>query len=269
MGAADEVDPNSSLWAWLTYDLRFYRNKHDQTLAAVAGEINRSMQWLSNVENGRRRLKEEEAEILDRIWNTGGHFVRLMMFAKKGHDPNWGQQHLEHEAAARVLKIYELAIVPGLLQTEEYARASFMAARSRDMEAQLEARMSRQEALTRQDPPTVWVLLDEGVLDHQVGSPKIMAEQLSKLLDVSHLPHVSLRIVPRTVGWHFGLEGSFKVMSVTTGDVVYTEACGGGRLISDPEEVRALILRHDRIGEWALPVDSSRKLISSKMEAMR
>jgi hypothetical protein len=267
MSAAESLDPTASLWNWLAHDLRFYRTKHKMTLEEVGRKLNRSLGWVSNVENGRRRLGFPEAEKLDKMWATGGHFVRLMLFAQKGHDPDWGRQHLEHEAAAGVLKIYELAVIPGLLQTEEYARASFTAAGSLDVEKQLATRMARQERLSKPSPPMVWALLDEGVLDHEVGGSEVMKGQLAKLLEVSQLRHISVRIVPRTVGWHHGLEGSFKIMSGNTGNVVYSEACGGGRLVSDPQEVQGYILRHDRIGEWALPVDSSRTLIGSKLEA--
>jgi hypothetical protein len=268
MSAADHIDPNASLWDWLAHDLRRYRLKHNQTLEQIGRVINGTKGWVSNIENGRRRLGDAEAEKLDELWDTGGHFARLMMFAGKGHDPDWGRQHLAHESAASILKIYELAVVPGLLQTEEYARVSFTAAGSRDVEGQVAARMGRQEALSRPDPPMVWVLMDEGVLDHEVGDRQVMRGQLEKLLEVSQLRHISIRVVPWRVGWHFGLEGSFKIMSVGTGNVAYTEACGGGRLVWDSQEVRGYVLRHDRIGEWALPVDSSRQLIVSKLEAL-
>jgi hypothetical protein len=268
MSAADLIDPNASIWDWLAYDLRVHRLRHKQTLSYVGDVLNRTKGWVSNVENGRRRLTEVEAKKLDMLWSTSGHFFRLISYAKRGHDPDWGRQHLEYESRASVLAIFELAVVPGLLQTEEYARVSFTAAGVPNVEDQVAKRMARQEALSRPDPPMLWVLLDEGVLDREVGGPQVMKAQLAKLLEMSELPHVSIRIVPRSAGWHFGLEGSFKIMTVDTGDVVYTEACGGGRLVSDPEEVRDFRLRHARIGQWALPIDSSRRLIERKLEAM-
>jgi transcriptional regulator with XRE-family HTH domain len=268
MSAADLIDPNASMWDWLAYDLRLYRQRHKQTLSHVADVLNRTKGWVSNVENGRRRLTEVEAKRVDMLWTTGGHFLRLITYAKRGHDLDWGKQHLEYESRSSVLHIFELAVVPGLLQTEDYARASFTTAGSRDVEGQVAKRMARQEVLSSPNPPLLWVLLDEGVLDREVGGPQVMKAQLAKLLEMSELQHVSIRVVPRSVGWHFGLEGSFEIMTVRTSDVVYTEACGGGRLVSDPEEVRDYRLRHARIGEWALPVDSSRRLIQSKMEGM-
>jgi transcriptional regulator with XRE-family HTH domain len=269
MSAADSIDPNSSLWAWLAHDLRFYREKHGLSLAQLGRIMGRTRGSVSNCEAGRRRITEQEARILDRHWDTGGHFLRLLTFAKAGHDPDWFKQHLEYESKATVLKIYELAVVPGLLQTPDYAHASFTAAglKNEDLDRELTSRMSRQEALEKPNPPTVWVLLDEGVLDHEVGSADVMKGQLFRLLEVSERHHVTLRVVPRTVGWHFGFEGAFKILTVDTGDVAYTEACGGGRLVTDPVEVRAFTLRHDRIGAWALPVDSSQALIVKKMEA--
>ena len=270
MSAAELIDPDSSLWAWLAHDLRFYREKHGLSLAQLGNIMGRTRGSVSNCEAGRRRISEQEARILDRHWDTGGHFLRLLTFARSGHDPDWFKQHLEYESKATVLKIYELAVVPGLLQTSDYARASFTAAglETAELEEQLASRMGRQEALHKREPPTIWVLLDEGVLDHQVGSTNVIREQLAHLLNVARSHHVTLRIVPRTVGWHFGFEGAFKIMTVSTGDVAYVEACGGGRLVTDPVEARAFTLRYDRIGAWALPVDSSEALIVEKMEAM-
>ncbi|MGH3389895.1 MAG: helix-turn-helix domain-containing protein [Actinomadura sp.] len=268
MSAADLIDPTESIWDWLAYDLRVYRLKHNQTLSYVGDVLNRTKGWVSNVENGRRRLSEVEARKLDRLWNTSGHFLRLITYAKRGHDPDWGRQHLEHESKASVHMIFELALIPGLLQTDDYARVSFTAAGVKDVEGEVAKRMARQQELYRPDPPMLWVLLDEGVLDRVIGGPHVMKAQLAKLLEMSELPHVSIRVVPRSAGWHFGLEGAFEIMTGPAGDVAYTEACGGGRLVTDPDEVRDYRLRHARIGEWALPVDSSRRLIERKLEAM-
>jgi hypothetical protein len=129
--------------------------------------------------------------------------------------------------------------------------------------------MKRQEALSSTPPPQVWIMLDQGVIDQPVGSPKIMYEQLARLLELARLPNISVRVVPRNIGGHPGRDGSFKIMTVDGADVAYTEACGGGRLVVDGTEVRSFRVRFDRIGDRALSVDASIGLIQQVMEELR
>lgn len=269
MGAAEYVDPNASLWDWLTYDLRFYRTQRDQTLDQVAARINRSKGWVSNVEAGRRRITDVEAKTLDDLWGTGGHFVRLLRYARAGHDPDWFKQHVEYEARASILKVYELSVVPGLLQTEAYARALFTAARSKDVDAQVAARVARRETLYRGDAPQAWILLDETVIVRPVGGVEVMREQLSALLEAAELTHVTLRVVPFDAGAHVGLDGGFKVIRADGVDMAYSEATGGGRLVVGAEEIRSYTTRFDQIGAEALSRSATKSRLRQAMEAMK
>jgi hypothetical protein len=228
-----------------------------------------SRHTVSNLEAGRFKLTDAQARAVDEKLDLNGHFQRLLKYAREGHDPDWFREHLEYEAKAKQLRIFELSMIPGLLQTEAYARAQFTEAGVRDIEGQLAARMARQEILNRESPPLVWVLLDQGVLDRPQGGPKVMQEQLAKLLELSALHYVSIRVVPRSVGWHHGLGGAFKVMTVDTTDVVYTEASGGGRVALSTSEVEAFAVRYDKIGVKALPEGSSQSLMQEALEAMR
>jgi hypothetical protein len=92
-----------------------------------------------------------------------------------------------------------------------------------------------------------------------------MRAQFERLLDLAQLPHITIRIVPRSAGPHPGREGSFKIMTVDREERVYVEACEGGRLVQDNSEVRSFQVRFDRIGDWALPVDASIALIREVM----
>jgi transcriptional regulator with XRE-family HTH domain len=271
MPAREFLDPDSSMWDWIAVDLRFWRLKHGLSGSQLGRIISCSRHTVSNLEAGRFKLTDAQAATLDRHFDLNGHFQRMLKYAREGHSPDWFREHLEYEARARQLKIYELAMVPGLLQTEAYARYQFTEAGvpEKEIEAQVSARMARQEILGRPSPPFVWVLLDEGVVDRPLGGPEVMREQLAKLLELSMLSHVSIRVVPKSAGWHFGLEGAFKVMTVDTSDVVYTEANAGGRLALSTVEVEAFAVRYDKIGVKALPEGSTRALVDELMEAMR
>ncbi|WP_344947759.1 DUF5753 domain-containing protein [Actinomadura miaoliensis] len=195
--------------------------------------------------------------------------------AESKHDPDWYKQSLSYERRAALIRAYESLWVPGLVQIEEYALASFEAAGATDPDRLWRDRKARQEILHRENPPQLQVLLDQAVILRQVGGVEVMCRQLQRLLELSHLPHVILRVIPFDEGAHMGQDGSFKIMSATRGqrrsgwDAVYAEAPIGGRLITDPAKAADFWIRWDRIGAKALTVAGTRRLILSTMESMR
>ncbi|HEY7424203.1 MAG TPA: helix-turn-helix transcriptional regulator [Gemmataceae bacterium] len=269
MSARDTLDPDGSLWHLIAVQLRRHREERNISGAALARLLDLDRSSVSRQESGGMKLQEKHARLLDRQWRTDGLFSCLVRFAKAGHDVEWFKTHIEMEVSAAELRIWELAWVPGLFQTEAYARAVLESDGLADVEGRVAVRLKRQEALNRTPPPQVWIMLDQGVIDHPVGSPKIMYEQLASLVELARLPNISVRVAPRSIGAHPGRDGSFKIMTVGGADVAYTEACGGGRLVVDGTEVRSFRLRFDRIGDWALPVDASIDLIQRAMEELR
>jgi transcriptional regulator with XRE-family HTH domain len=257
------------MWAWLAHDLRLYRMQRGLSGDAVAKLINCARSSISRLENNEAKLDERQAAALDERWHTGGHFGTMLWYARLGHDPDWFKQHLDIEAEASVIKVYETVVVPGLLQLEEYAREVIAAGGGPDIDEMVARRMARQEILTRENPPVLWVLLTESVLDWPVGGPEVMRKQLAHLLELSERPNIGIRVIPRSAGTHNGLDGSFKIMTSPSGDIAYTESPGGGRLVPSALEVQSYVLRYDRIGQKALPEDQSRVLIRKIMEAMK
>ena len=223
-------DPDGNLWDLVAVQLHRRRCEYNHTLADVGLINNRDRSLVARVENGHTKLQARHAEKLDRAWDTGGLFRSLVKFAKAGHDVEWYKTHLAHEAQSTQLRIWELAWIPGLFQTEAYARASFEAAGAENVDEAVQARLDRQSCLHRTPRPRVWVILDQGVIEQPVGSAEIMHEQLAQLIEQARLPHITVRVVPRSAGAHVGREGSFKIMSVDSTDAVYVAAHGGGRL---------------------------------------
>lgn len=269
MSAPELIDPNSSLWAWLAHDLRLYRERNGLSLAEMGRVIGAARSTVSNCEAARRRIDDAQARLLDHHFDTGGHFLRLLTFARLNHDPDWFRQRVQYEARATALRIYEALVLPDLLQIPDYARAVFTAGRERDVEAHVQGRITRQEILERRDPPLVWVVLDESVLTRPVGGPKVMAAQLARLLELTEQPHVTIRVVATSAGAYLGLDGAFTIMTVPEGEVAYTEGAGGGRLAVETSQTRAFGLRYERIGADALSREASRSLIERAMDAMR
>ncbi|WP_243719559.1 helix-turn-helix transcriptional regulator [Actinomadura sp. KC06] len=267
MPQTNPPDPDSSLYAWLAHDLRFYRKKYGLTLEKLGKIIGRSESGLSNCEAGRRTITEDEAKVLDKIWDTGGHFRRLLLFARLAHDPDWFREHVSYEAKAKILRIFETMYVPGLLQTPEYARAALEVDGPEAHQAALDARLSRQEILQRSNPPLLWVILDQAVLCRPVGGSETMRAQLAHLIRMSELPNIAVRVVPWAAGGYIGQDGPFKILT-SDREVAYADAPTGGRLIMDSTEVREFGVRYDKIGLKALPEDLSRRLIREAMEAI-
>lgn len=225
-------------------------------------------QTVNNVESGLRPPTEEQCAEMDKLYNSGGFFKRLLMFARLAHDRDWFRQYTQYEARALMLRIYEGQLVPGLLQTPDYARACLVAGRVADVDLLLERRMKRQVLLERANAPAVQVLLDQAVLHRMVGGPAVMKDQLARILELSERPNIIIRVVPWSEGAHPGMDGAFKVIRIKEGEVAFVEAPGGGRLIHEPAEVLEFTVRFDRIGAKALSEDSSRSLLVRVMERL-
>jgi transcriptional regulator with XRE-family HTH domain len=257
------------MWALIAYYIRFIRQQRGMTAAEVSQIMGCAGATTSRIENLNQRLRQKHAERLDTAWNTGGLFSTLIYYARRASDPDWFKSFTEQEAVATKIRIFACQLIPGLLQTEVYARALAEAGSERDIDRLLRLRMSRQEILRRSVPPELWIILSENVLDWPVGGPAILAEQLARLIEVSDLPHVVLRVVPKAAGAYPGLDGPFMILSDKDGDTAFAQATNGGRLVADADEVRSFVDRFDRIGARALPVDSSRSLIKEVMEKLK
>lgn len=268
MAQHPEVDPDSSLWSWLAYDLRFYREKYGLSQAAMGRIIRRSPTNLSNCEAGRRRITDREAKLLDTHFTTGGHFERLIRYAQRGHDPNWLRQFMDLERMATMIKTFEVLAIPGLLQVPEYALALVETGDASDPVGVVERRMARQAILDDSPPPLLWALITESALEWPVGGPAVMRKQLNHLIEMSERSNISVRVIPKITGAHPGFDGSFSIISGDVGDVAYTESPGGGRLVPSTSEVRSYGVRYDRLSQVALPTQPSRMMIENAMEAL-
>ncbi|WP_051712304.1 helix-turn-helix domain-containing protein [Spirillospora albida] len=262
MSARELIDPKSSMWAWLAHDLWFYRTQRGLSLAQTGLIVRAARGTVSNWEAGRLRPHVDHMKRLDEAWKTGGHFTRLLWYAQTGHDPVWFKQYVQYEETADVIKIYNGKNLPVFVQTEAYAQSIlWMAGRIREAETESKARMKRQSILARPEPPHVWILIDQEVLECMVGSREVMRGQLQRLIDIEDNPRLVVRVVPRAAGPHPGHDGAFQVLKVGGREVAYVAAQIGGRLIEAGDEIAGLAIKFDQIGALALSRDDSRNLI--------
>lgn len=269
MNINESPDPRSSMWAWSAFMLRFLRMRHGMSGDDLARLLNCARSSISRLENNEAQLSDSQAALLDEEWNTGDLFATLIYYARLGHEPNWFRTFMAYEEQATVAQMYNGQLIPVYFQTPDYARELLIAGRNADVDKAVDERIGRQAHLTRKDPLEVWSILAETTLQVCVGGRSVMCEQLSAVLEFSHLPNVVLRVVPNSAGATLGLDGSFKIFKVKDRGIAYVEASNGGRLVMDVEEVESFRERFDRIGAMALPVDSSRKLIEQHLEALK
>ena len=260
------LDPDHNFYDWAAVELHRQRKERGLSLDAVGLIIDRDRSLVARIETGYTKMSAAHAERLDAAWNTGGLFTRVIRYAKSRHNTEWVDARTDLQARATHHRIWALALVPGVWQTERYMRATFEAARSvEDIEAAVRLRLNRQQSFNRKPAPIIRAYLDQGVIDQPVGEREVMAEQLARIVELASVH--TIRVVPRAVGAHVGRDGPFQIMTVDGADVAYTETLGPGRLIEDPTEVRSYGVWFDQIGDVALPRAESLQLIQATMEA--
>ncbi|GAB3972614.1 helix-turn-helix transcriptional regulator [Actinoallomurus acanthiterrae] len=261
------LDPKLFLWHFLAYELRYERERHGLSLTQMGKVINAARSTVSNIEAGRRKIDDDQAKAIDGTWGTGRLFELLLWYAQTSHGPDWGRTFARYEATAEMLRLYHGQAIPGPLQTDDYIRALLRESDVKDIESAVAERIARKQAIfERDDPPFIWALMDEGVLDTPVGGPGVMKEQLRHLRDLADEPKIILRVIPKSSGAHLGLDGPFQVIGLATRDVAYSGAQNGGRLIEGTSEVKELAVRFEHIGAKAASQDDSRILIEQYLE---
>jgi transcriptional regulator with XRE-family HTH domain len=231
-------------------------------------------QWIAMVENAVKPPSEAFAIDLDTYFKTPvNDFYRLWEELKRAGKhrllPEGFPAFLQMESEATSIREYEALLVTGLLQTEEYARDVLRSGQKADvLEQVIASRLERQAILERDDPPRLWLLLDETVIRRSIGTSSVMRDQLKRLIRSAEQPNITVQVVPSAAGSHPGLEGSFFILSFDGApDVGYIEGAGGhGILVEKKEQVLALEVRYDLIRAAALPESESLQLMAAVME---
>lgn len=254
----------------LAAELARLREESARTLAALAEETTYDRAYLHKLETGTRIGSPEVIAALDTVYGTGGHLSLLWQLAREDAFADKYKQFMKLEAIATVRYEYAVGIIPGLLQTEGYAREVLQAARPRDehdLAEQVVARMGRQELLRRDDAPHFRAVLDESVLRRRARDPDVWKEQLEHLLSVGRLPNVTLQVLPFEAGLHGLLATALTLLWLPDGTAVaYTEDQHAGELIEGASEVEDLRLSYDLMRDLTLPPRDSAAFIERLVE---
>jgi hypothetical protein len=230
---------------------------------------------ISNIERGRRPPARDFPERLDAVpeLDTRGGLARLWRrlskAARQGVYPGWFRPWPEIETDATSLRWYEPLLVPGLLQTEDYAYTILAASPGADkdkLDEQVAARMDRQAILERTDGPQLWCVLDETVLHRSIGGAKVMRGQLEHLARLADEPKTTVQIIPASVGAHAGLLGAFILADLDDHAWLYLETSAEGQISENGPLISGVAYRFDRLRSEALPRTASRDLIMKVAE---
>lgn len=266
-----ELDPSSPRGLYGA-ELRRLRLAAGLSLDALAKALHRSKAFLSDIERSETPVTPGLSEQLDEFFGTDGLFQRLYPAARKDVHPDRYRRSLELESKAQQIEEYTTAVVPGLLQTPDYARALITHGSLGDIspdeiETRLAARLSRQERFTSTDRPRYWVVLDEAVLRRPIGGPKIMAAQLDALLKAVEDRIVTVQVVLFEVGVHLFLGSSLTLLTLPNRSVVaYLEGVKSGELIEDPLYAAEFERAYDRLRAVALSPETSVNVIHAAIK---
>ena len=223
--------------------LRRLREASGITREAAGDAIRASHAKISRLELGRVGIKERDIEDLLTLYGVTDPAERLeyLSLVRKANAPGWWQQYgdllpswfemyLRLEQAAAFIRTYQVQFIPGLLQTEEYARSVILVGHrsesAEEIDRRVYLRISRQKMLTEPGSPKLWAVVDEAALSRPFGSPGVMRAQLQRLLEMSELPNVILQVLPFHLGAHAAAGGPFTILRFAEPDlpdIVYLE----------------------------------------------
>lgn len=265
MGRERNLDPNMSPRAFFGSELRRCRKKIGLSQPQLSERTTYSPDMIGKIERGERPPSPEFVQQCDQIFGIDGHFDRLYQFMLQTPGPAWFTRWLEEiEPRATVLRTWDPLLVPGLLQTEAYARYVFGGAPGiapEEVEERLQSRMRRKAIFDREFPPTVWVLVDEYVLRRPVGDSATMREQLGYLMQMTQHPKVTIQVVAAEC--MTGMMSAFMIAQLPGGepDVINVESSVEGNVTTDHDAVAHIWLRYDTIRASAYPEHLSNKMI--------
>ncbi|HEY5988257.1 MAG TPA: helix-turn-helix transcriptional regulator [Streptosporangiaceae bacterium] len=258
--------------------LRRLREAKRISLEEAGNVIRASHSKVSRLETGRVGFKDRDIADLLTFYGVTDEQEReaLRTLARRAnapgwwHDysdvlPSWFEAYVGLEEAATQIRSCQVQFVPGLLQTDDYARAvtllAHASAPAKEIERRVGLRMARQALLTSPEPPNLWVVMDEAVLRRPVGGAQVMRAQVRRLLAAAEQPNVTIQVIPFQVGGHAAAGGPFSILRFSEPDlpdVVYLEQLSSALYLDKPEVVASYLMVMDRIcAEAATPADSA------------
>ncbi|MFD0972432.1 helix-turn-helix domain-containing protein [Plantactinospora endophytica] len=253
---------------FLLRELRRRRKAANMSQEALGAKCFCSSSQISAIENGTAPLTLEHLRFVDAALETDGYFENAWdeMVKDYAEAVIWLREWIVLEREAAALRWYEQSFIPGIFQTEAYARATLGVGKlftPDEIDKRVASRMERQSILSREKPPSLTVVLDQSVLERTVGrSGKLMAEQLDHLIVCAELPSVQVHVVPSDVGLYPGLAGSFIIATMEDNrQYGHLDHQIGADIIERPSDIANLTRSWEAVRSEALPNRQSLDLI--------
>jgi transcriptional regulator with XRE-family HTH domain len=262
-----ELDPGANPVAFFGAELRRARLAARLSHEQLGQRIGFSGAQVGKVEIAERTPTDDFAKGCDQALPDSGRLFTRMYALTHRWDygvPSWFAAWVDIEGRASSLCWWEPMLVPGLLQTEDYARALFEAWRladGEDLDQLVQGRMERQSILERPEPPSLWAIMDEAALRRCIGDEGIMYDQLMHLVDMATRPKITIQVMPLEVGAHVGLLGAFIIANVNGASIVHMESPNQGQTTEVPSVAATVGDVFDTLRAEALPRMASRDLI--------
>lgn len=272
MPAPRRLDPLASLAAYFGSELRRLRKLHNWSQDELAEHLGWATATIAAIETAHRIPPEDLAEAADKLFGLPDMLTHLAELVRKG--PRWFEHYKELEAQATQISIWIMNLIPGLFQTEDYARSLMQVGRAMDspetIDNDLVVRMGRQRVLESDNPPRVWAVLHEAAVKQPIGSEDITRRQLQRLLELACRPNIEIQILPFAASTYPGTNGPFSIFTFDEhAPVAFLETPGrSGRVIDTEPEFSHYAWRYDRIRTMALSPEASKGLIMGAMNSI-
>ncbi|MGW1432003.1 helix-turn-helix domain-containing protein [Streptomyces sp. NPDC002431] len=263
----------------LGQELRRLRELKGMTAEEVAERLLVSQSKISRLENGRRSISQRDVRDLCGVYEVEDQRVvdSLMQMAKDSRQQGWWHAfgdipysvYIGLETDAESLRVYEPQVVPGLLQTRSYAEALINGALPEAPQSEIDKRVSvrarRQDRITDPESPLrLWAVIDESALRRTVGNKQVMIEQLEQLIELSHLPHVTVQVLPFDMGAHPGINGQYAILEfpdAADSSVVYIEGVTSDLYLEKGNDVQLYSVMYEHLRAQSLNVEQTRHFI--------
>ncbi|MEV4624897.1 helix-turn-helix transcriptional regulator [Micromonospora sp. NPDC049523] len=276
----------------LALTLRQLRGRAGLSASDAARRVDHDSSWLSRIENAEVRPHPNDVRaLLDLYGVTGEQAEAVIAVARQAKQrgwwqrygdavPDWFASYVGMESEASVIRSYQCQMVPGLLQTEDYARAAFQGApvpmRDEEVERQVSLRLDRQAILTSDVPPMLRMVVDEAAVRRLVGGAEVIRGQIAHLLDMSRRSNVQIQLLPYSAG--VGYDGSFVILDfpalpapypdATDDSMVYVDTLTGALYMDHDREVTAYRAAHEQLQAQALGAVATREALRKIAEEL-
>ncbi|MFH9619325.1 helix-turn-helix domain-containing protein [Streptomyces pratensis] len=267
MHSAKKKNKRVTSWHVIGAQLAAFRRAAGHTQTSLADRFCVGEDTIASIEQGRRTLQADFATQLDELLDTKGALgVAVAKVPQKERFPAFVQDFVEYEQEALTLLSYQTQVVPGLLQTEEYARAVIASLypplEDSELEERIAARLDRQHVFDRKPRPMVNFLIEESILTRPLGGRSVLHEQLSHLRRCAELPFLGLQIMPTNRETHAALDGPMVLLETPDHDqLAYIEGQRVSVLIDDLDEVSVLHQKYGMLRSQAFSPEESKRLL--------